>query len=149
MPFRFYDYERLSKSVQRLREERWGRQLPIPAFAKAEGAGTPGQKPPQDYPETLRIGESWSGYDRWIWLRADVEIPEDFTGDLWGRFDFGATNGGATRGFESLLYVNGDPWQAVDQNHQETPLTIPEDRKLRLEFRLWSGLTDQDAPHDV
>ena len=149
MPFRFYDYERLSKSVQRLREERWGRQLSIPAFAKAEGAGTPGQKPPQDYPETLRIGESWSGYDRWIWLRADVEIPEDFTGDLWGRFDFGATNGGATRGFESLLYVNGDPWQAVDQNHQETPLTIPEDRKLRLEFRLWSGLTDQDAPHDV
>ena len=149
MPFRFYDCERLEKSVQRLREERWGRQIPILTFAMAEGTGTPGQKPPKSYPHTMSIGDSWSGYDRWIWLRADVALPEEFTGDLWGRFDFGATNGGATRGFESLLYVNGEPWQAVDQNHQETPLTVPEDRRLRLEFRIWSGLTDRDPPHEV
>lgn len=51
------------------------------------------------------------------------------------------------QGFESLLYVNGEPWQAVDQNHQETPL--PREGKLCLEFRLWSGLTDQEPPHPV
>ena len=147
MPFRFYNYERLSRAAARLREERWEPLVPIQSFAVAEDGGALGAQPPARYTGQMQVGDYWQGYDRWLWLRAEVELPAGLPDRVWGRFCFGTTNGGATQGFESLLYVNGEPWQAVDQNHQETPL--PREGKLCLEFRLWSGLTDQEPPHPV
>ena len=147
MPFRFYNYERLSRAAARLREERWEPLVPIRSFAAAEDGGALGAQPPARYTGQMQVGDYWQGYDRWLWLRAEVELPAGLPDRVWGRFCFGTTNGGATQGFESLLYVNGEPWQAVDQNHQETPL--PREGKLCLEFRLWSGLTDQEPPHPV
>lgn len=38
---------------------------------------------------------------------------------LIGYFDFGNTGDGHNSGFESLLFVNGEPYQGVDQNHRE------------------------------
>ena len=124
MPFRFYDYERLNRAAGRLREERWKKQLPIESFAAAEDSGKNGEQPPAvPGKEIFRLGDIWSGYDRYVWLDATVAVPEDFTENLWGRFDFGITGGGNNSGFESLLFVNGNPWQGVDQNHQDVPLS--------------------------
>lgn len=58
-----------------------------------------------------------------------------------GIFDFGITGGGNNSGFESLLYINGVPFQGVDANHKEVFLRkewIGE--KIEMTFRLWSGL---------
>ena len=83
MPFYSYDYERLSRAASRLREERWKKHAPIPAFLTAEDSGELGAKPPVSVgPQELRPGEIWSGYDRYLWLDATVEVPQDFTGSL-------------------------------------------------------------------
>ena len=148
MPFHLYNYERLSRAVSRLREERWRSSAPIPSFFVTEDAGEPGARPPETPgADELRPGDIWSGYDRWIWLDAVVEAPQDFTGSLWGRFDFGTTGGGGNSGFESLLYVNGHPYQAVDQYHQDVPLHARPGEALHLQFRLWSGLVGGGRPH--
>ena len=148
MPFYSYDYERLSRAASRLREERWKKHAPIPAFLTAEDSGELGAKPPVSFgPQELRPGEIWSGYDRYLWLDATVEVPQDFTGSLWGRFDFGITGGGNNSGFESLLYLDGHPYQGVDQNHQDVPLHARPGQELHLQFRLWSGLVGGGKPH--
>ena len=48
MPFYTYDYERLSRAADRLREERWRCHAPIEAFAVTEDDGTVGARPPRD-----------------------------------------------------------------------------------------------------
>lgn len=148
MPFYSYDYERLSRAASRLREERWKKHAPIPAFFTAEDNGDLGAAPPASFgPQEFHPGEIWSGYDRYLWLDATVEVPQDFTGSLWGRFDFGTTGGGNNSGFESLLYVDGHPYQGVDQNHQDVPLHARPGQELHLQFRLWSGLVGGGKPH--
>ena len=148
MPFYTYDYERLSRAAARLREERWRCHAPIGAFAVTEDDGTVGARPPEKPgTELLHTGEIWSGYDRYLWLDAEAEVPQDFDGPVWGRFDFGRTGGGGNSGFESLLFVNGKPWQAVDTNHQEAPLHARAGETLRLQLRLWSGLVGGGRPH--
>ena len=148
MPFYSYDYERLNRAVSRLREERWKKHSPIACFRTADDTGEVGAQPPAVFESgDLCIGDSWSGYDRYLWLDAMVEVPQDFTGSLWGRFDFGLTGGGGNSGFESLLYVDGHPYQGVDQNHQDVPFHARPGQKLHLQFRLWSGLVGGGRPH--
>ena len=54
-----------------------------------------------------------------------------------GVFDFGMTGGGNNSGFESLLFVNGEQYQAVDANHKEV-FFRPEicGNEVSLTFRL-------------
>src|SRR5699024_5535695 len=63
-----------------------------------------------------------------------------------GRFDFGETGGGNTNGFESLLYVDGHPYQGVDGNHREVLFKDREGQAVRLTFLLWTGL-EGGGPH--
>ena len=97
----------------------------------------------------MRLGDRWSGYNKYIWLSADVDVPEDADGDIWGRFDFGITGNSGNSGFESLLYLNGSPWQAVDSNHADVPLNAKAGDKLNLQFRLWSGMNGGGVPTDM
>src|SRR5699024_7847345 len=57
-----------------------------------------------------------------------------------GGFDFGDTGGGNKSGFESLLFLDGSPYQGVDTNHKEVRFP-PEKRgkKGKVDSRLWSG----------
>ena len=52
MPFYSYDYERLSRAASRLREERWKKHAPIPAFLTAEDSGELGAKPAEKIRDT-------------------------------------------------------------------------------------------------
>ncbi|AIQ50270.1 alpha-mannosidase [Paenibacillus sp. FSL R7-0331] len=97
---------------------------------------------------TIRLNERWSGRDRYVWLRATAVLPEKKAGfKLAGRFDFGKSGGFNNSGFESLLFVNGSPYQGVDTNHQEV---IFGDElggsEVELVFRLWSGLEGGGPP---
>ncbi|MGN7764205.1 alpha-mannosidase [Paenibacillus sp. 22594] len=100
------------------------------------------------YPEavsfdgTIKLQEHWRGRDRYVWLRTVVEMPISTPGfKIAGRFDFGKSGSFNNSGFESLLFVNGEPYQGVDNNHREV-IFGPElsGRTVELVFRLWSGL---------
>lgn len=57
-----------------------------------------------------------------------------------GLFDFGETGGGYNSGFESLLYVDGHPYQGVDTHHKEVIFRGKEGKEVCLTFLLWTGL---------
>jgi len=91
---------------------------------------------------TIDLGERWEGRDRYAWLSARVTVPTEWAGRrVLGRFDFGRTGSGNNSGFESLLYLDGEPYQGVDGNHQEVFFPAGcAGSELLLQFRLWSGL---------
>lgn len=89
----------------------------------------------------VKCGDSFIGRDRYLWLEKTVAIPDKQEGYVpVGRFDFGKTGVNNKFGFESLLYVNEKPYQAVDGNHQEVYFDLVAGRKVKLTFLLWSGL---------
>lgn len=54
---------------------------------------------------------------------------------------------GNNSGFESLLFVNGKPYQGVDSNHEEVLFDNQTAKgTMRLDFRLWSGLEGGGVP---
>lgn len=98
--------------------------------------------------QEIHIGDRWEGRDRYAWLSARVAVPQQWSGKVvLVRLDFGRTGAGNNSGFESLLYVNGEPYQGVDSNHQEVflPPDSPGDEVL-LQLRLWSGLEGGGRP---
>lgn len=136
--------EKLVKRVEELSEYRYRDALVIRELSCAlDEEGSVGERPPAAYEAVpLQIGDTWEGNDVYIWLRAEVQAPAEWQGrKIVGRFDFGTSGPNHISGFESLLYVNGVPYQGVDTNHQEVLLpqacaTEPH----TLTFRLWSGL---------
>lgn len=100
------------------------------------------------YAEVLRVGDRWSGRDRYVWLKKDIVIPAQWAGRrVLGLFDFGRTGGGNNDGFESMCYLEGRPYQGVDGNHKEVFLKEEQvGRPLSFVFRLWSGLEGGGIP---
>ncbi|ASN04174.1 alpha-mannosidase [Virgibacillus necropolis] len=111
-------------------------------------AGEVGSYPPDDSSSIIKIGERWQGRDLYAWLSTEVKIPNNWSSKkIVGLFDFGRTGGGNNSGFESLLFLNGEPYQGVDSNHQE--VFISEENageSLMFDFRLWSGLEGGGQP---
>lgn len=106
------------------------------------------------YPEVvsfhdkIKINEYWRGRDRYVWLRAVLVLPPSQAGfKIAGRFDFGKSGGFNNSGFESLLFVNGEPYQGVDNNHREVIFGEElSEQTVELVFRLWSGLEGGGPP---
>ena len=118
-------------------------------FLKEDEDGANGTRPaPIIEGKPVQIGERWQGRDRYCWFSRHIEIPESwFDRTVIGYFDFGRSGGGNNSGFESLLYIEGEPYQGVDMNHQE--VIFPKDaagKTYRLQFRLWSGLEGGGQP---
>lgn len=60
------------------------------------------------------IPAPWGGYDKTVWFRKRLRIPEEFAGKRLGLlFDIS----------DAHLYVNGKPYQGIDKYHQEALLT--------------------------
>ena len=103
----------------------------------------------------MKTKEVWTGRDRYIWLKIEVELPDEFRKDAErlipiGYFDFGHTGGGYNSGFESMLYIDGEPYQSIDTNHKEVFFKNKHfGRKLSLVFRLWSGLEGGGKPREL
>ncbi len=120
-------------------------------FVKDEVSGevNPALPKPEELTDTMSIGQSWTGRDRYLWLQATVNLPESWENPV-GVFDFGTTGNGYNLGFESMLYVDGLPYQSVDTNHQEVFFRKEhQGRPLLLTFRLWSGLEGGGIPRDL
>lgn len=98
--------------------------------------------------QIMKTGDTWSGRDLYLWMHKEIEIPKEWSGRrAVGIFDYGNTGAGNNAGFESMLYLNGEPYQGVDANHKE--VFFKEEvygTKLSLTFRLWTGLEGGGAP---
>lgn len=98
--------------------------------------------------EPVTLGQQWSGRDSYLWLRCELELPEQWQGrQIVGKFDFGKTGSCNCSGFEALLYVDGKIYQGVDTHHSE--VFFPRQwagRTIRAEFRIWSGLEGGGLP---
>lgn len=98
--------------------------------------------------DLMAVGERWSGRDRYLWLRKTMSVPKAWEGKkIVGIFDFGNTGAGSNSGFESMLYVEGKPYQGVDSNHKEAFFDSKyAGNDLEFVFRLWSGLEGGGTP---
>ncbi|SFL45610.1 alpha-mannosidase [Gracilibacillus orientalis] len=147
----FWTVEKLDKQVSELQPYRYRNIKAITSFnCLLDEEGKVGERPPANTNDwqTININDKWEGRDKYLWLKTDITIPKTWKdAKIIGVFDFGKTGGGHNSGFESLLYVNDQPYQGVDSNHQEVffnPQLAGDD--VTLCFRLWSGLEGGGQP---
>ena len=144
MPFDFHNRDRIKNIIEELESLRYRDRKDLEGLLLWEDHGTIGNRIPQGTGQPVETGFCWKGWDRYNWLTADVEIPREWKDkEVVGLFDFGARTGTGNNGdFESLLYLNGMPYQAVDGNHHEVFLEpAVNGYSQELKFRLWSGLS--------
>ncbi|MDA8193387.1 MAG: alpha-mannosidase [Thermaerobacter sp.] len=140
----FLTEEKIAARIQELSMFRYrdSRTLECWRFA-LDPRGDVGTRPESIvFDRTVKIGDRWQGRDLYAWLCARVTIPAQWMGKrVVGRFNFGRTGPGSTSGFESLLFVDGRPYQGVDSNHQEVFMHSDwAGHTVELQFRLWSGM---------
>lgn len=147
--------EKLKRRLDELYGMRFRTKIPISSFfVREDTSGSVNPHPPtaeqmEKNGETMTLGQTWTGRDRYLWLQKTVIIPQTWENPV-GVFDFGTTGGGNNLGFESLLYVDAKPYQAVDTNHREVFFEKScQGREVSLAFRLWSGLEGGGIPHEL
>lgn len=116
-----------------------------------EDAGELGAYPHEksvDGMSEVAIGDYWSGRDLYAWLSKEVTLPGAWHDKkIVGIFDFGNTGAGNNSGFESLLFMDGEPYQGVDSNHKEVFFPVEKvGKSVALDFRLWSGMEGGGMP---
>lgn len=142
--FKDFIVEKIGREVYRLEQLRYRNVIPaaeLLATEEPEGFVYPGFVKPGKESKNMTPGDFWSGRDRYLWLHTEFDAPRDWKGkDALGVFDFGLTGGGHNSGFESLLFIDGIPYQGVDSNHKEVFFKPKTGGKQSFDFRLWSGL---------
>ena len=141
----FFDHEKFAKRAEEIGARRWANTTSLEWFYTKEGGLDKDEVyihcPDAFGEETIRLGAEFVGRDRYVWLHREVTIPEAKPGmAVAGMFDFGKTGVNNKSGFESLLYINGQPYQGVDGNHKEVILTPFAGQTVTMTFLLWSGL---------
>ncbi|GHV06350.1 alpha-mannosidase [Spirochaetia bacterium] len=150
--FKDYYVEKIERQTAYLKQLRYRNIVPIKEFLASDEPADfkyPAVLPPGSSSKKMHIGDFWSGRDRYIWLDCKVKIPNEWKNEeVAGVFDFGTTGDGFNSGFESLLFVDGAPWQGVDSNHLEVFFPGSAGSNLDLNFRLWSGLEGGGVKQD-
>ncbi|MCQ4085644.1 alpha-mannosidase [Saccharibacillus sp. JS10] len=147
----FSTEEKLAKRITELEPYRYRDSIELNEWAGLEDEeGANGAYPPASFKtgRTYNVGDHWSGRDRYLWLQRSIDIPAEWTGRrIVGLFDFGRTGDFYNSGFESLLFIDGHPYQGVDSNHLEVFLEADAvGRTFDFSFRLWSGLEGGGLP---
>lgn len=147
----FLTVQKLESRMNELREYRYRDIIRLEEFVVQEDQqGVVNPEVPMDFTgwDILRTGQTWSGRDHYLWMHREVEIPKEWKGrQVLGIFDYGNTGAGNNSGFESMLYLNGKPYQGVDANHKE--VFFDESlcgETVSLTFRLWTGLEGGGVP---
>lgn len=141
----FYTEEKFACRVRELEDRRYVDMVSIAPMTAMEGTlgadAVYRSMPALIQGGTLNVGDSFQGRDRYLWVQKKVVMPQAREGyEVVGRFDFGKTGGGHNSGFESLLYVNGHPYQGVDTNHPDVVFQSYQGQETELTFMLWTGL---------
>ncbi|WP_096189003.1 alpha-mannosidase [Evansella halocellulosilytica] len=145
----FYKIEKLQNRVNELDRYRYRDSKTIDFFHLYEPEAGKETILPESYTDKkMKANDCWRGRDTYIWLNRTLEIPKEWSGKkVVAYLDLGRTGGGNNSGFESLLYVNKEPFQGVDSNHQE--VILPADvagTTVELDIMMWSGLEGGGHP---
>ena len=138
----FYRIEKLQNRIHEISRYRYRELKEIPFFSVYEPLKGEETNLPECYSERhMKVNETWSGRDRYLWLHTSLSMPERWQNEQIVMFiDAGQTGGGNNSGFESLLYVNRKPFQGVDSNHMEVLLPSPCPSEVKIDLMMWSGL---------
>jgi len=138
----FFTMEKLEARIKELREYRYTDRNPLLGWKVQEDVEKQAKYPPEDTSnwKDFLVGDTWEGRDYYLWIQTKYQVPQT-EGKVVLLFDFGRTGGGFNSGFESLLFINGKPYQGVDSNHKEVFID-PEyyGQEVTLSLKLWSGL---------
>jgi alpha-mannosidase len=147
----FYTERKLERRVDELCKYRYRNVISLTElYVKEDRQGVVNPDVPTvfEHWDRMKVGETWEGRDLYIWLHKDILVPAEWKNEkVLGIFDYGNTGAGNNSGFESLLYIDGKPFQGVDVNHQE--VFFGDDvagKTVSLTFRLWSGLEGGGVP---
>lgn len=147
----FLTERKLERRISELQSYRYRDLIPLKDLDTAEDEqGIVNPILPQKFDgwAKMNVGDTWHGRDKYLWLHKNVVIPEAWLGKkAVGLFDYGNTGAGNNSGFESMLYVNGRPFQGVDANHKEVFFDDADyGHEINLTFRLWTGLEGGGVP---
>lgn len=136
--------DKLKARTAELRHRRYVGLVPITPLVALEGgldsddvyADPPSGEVNADKTMALSLYDVITGYDRYIWMKKKIAVPQRKDGCRpIGIFNF--NDGG---GFEGVLYVDGKPYQGIDSNHTEVLLDEFAGKEIELTILLWSGL---------
>lgn len=150
----FLTADKLAKFTKNLEQRRYTELQCIAPFTAMEaktGVDEVNNKIPEKIEGMeIKLHDFFIGRDRYLWMQKKVVLPAHKDGmQVTGIFDFGIANQGLSTGFESLLYVNGHPYQAVDINHQEVNFEELAGQEVELTFLLWTGLERGGEPQTL
>lgn len=149
-----FQYEKLSARVKELEPLRYLNRKPVEGWSISEDVNKDEKYPPKDIPESsdaLKLNNLWEGRDKYFWIMGEVDVPAEVEGNQFLLlFDFGKSSDGNTSGFEAMLYINGEPYQAVDGNHKEVFIDESyKGKKINVALRLWGGLEGGGAVSEI
>jgi len=141
----FFTIEKFQRRTEELGERRYFGGSCIAPFVSMEGNLSKDEQyhklPEKIEGAVFGLNDFFVGRDKYLWLEKEVELLGKKDGcEVVGLFDFGETGGGNNSGFESLLYVDEEPYQGVDTNHKEVFFCGKEGKTTKLTFLLWTGL---------
>lgn len=141
MSFYFYDKERIRRDLHVLEGLRYTPVQQINQFYCIDEEG---------HLTEIVANTSWTARDKYLTIVIDIDVDEVKKGEVYcGKFNFGRTAGGNTGGFEGLVHLDGEPYQAIDSNHEEVLFPNISAGTHKLEISLWSGLDNDDARNEV
>lgn len=87
-------------------------------------------------------GFRWQERDIYVWLKLRFDFPAAWRDQtIVGQFNFSL--GAEKLDYEALLYIDGLPYQGIDQNH--TQVVMPAEfagKTVEFSFRIWSGILE-------
>ncbi|HAQ6635334.1 TPA: alpha-mannosidase [Enterococcus faecium] len=137
----FYLKEKLEARIEELGKYRFSKIVELSDWLVVEDETKEAKYPPKDFSSaaTFSVGDTWKGRDFYLWVKKEIEMPD--VDDLYLYLNFGHTGGGYNSGFESLMFINGKPYQGVDSNHKEVKIADEfRGKKVEVALKLWSGL---------
>lgn len=140
----FLTEEKIARLLPEIQASIYRETVEIPTFRYLEADPAAAQQPDFDDSDwaDFHLMDYWGGYDKIAWFRAWVNIPPHFQGKkLALRFLVGPRDGGGSTA-ETMLYVNGQPLQAIDVWHEEAWLPPEHLRQNRIfiALRSWSSV---------
>lgn len=147
----FFLIDKLSREVNALASLRYKNTKSLDCYCYEEG-DHPFLYPPKDVDWSAWPHDSrWRGRDKYLWVKTSFNYSViDKENQLFVYADFGTTDEWHNSGFESLCFLDGKPFQGVDQNHKE--MILPENlngKNVAVHFKLWSGLEGGGPPKEI
>ncbi len=140
----FFTVEKIEKQLTEILAAIHRGVQDIPQFKFSQGE-CPGAHRP-DFDDRgwadFNLGDLWGGYDIDAWFRARVPVPPGWRDKkLVLRFLVGPRDGGDSTA-ETLLYVNGQPLQGLDDWHEKAwlPPELAQAGEISVALRAWSGV---------